>query len=132
MGSDGVAPDIEGAEKWLRFAALGGEALAWAGVAELYEHGQIDGVPDHQKAREMFERGGAMGEPTCLWHLTRHHLYGLTCDADVALAYFLLLLSVRAGHPTAGDACTRLAPFLSHTVIAKARRLARAWKPLQH
>jgi TPR repeat protein len=54
---DGIAPDPESAERWLTFAAERGEDLAWAGLGELYENGALDGVPDHQTAREMYERG---------------------------------------------------------------------------
>jgi uncharacterized protein len=126
---DGIAPDPESAERWLTFAAERGEDLAWAGLGELYENGALDGVPDHQTAREMYERGAAMGEATSLWHLARHYLYGLTCEPDASCAYFLLLLAHRAGHPQAPDACARLALSLSHGTIAAAQRMARAWKP---
>jgi len=124
----GVPQDYASAVKWFRKAAEQGDTTAQYIVGDMYDKG-LGVTEDYAAAVRWYRKAANQGYAPAQTNLGFMYSIGQGVTLDLVQAHMWYNLAAAQGKKDTGELRDLLAKQMTPAQIAKARRLAREWKP---
>jgi TPR repeat protein len=124
-----VKPDAVEAVKWYRKAADNGDARAQFNLGLIYWWGMGNVPRDYTESAKWYRKAADQGDNSAQISLGKMYEYGAGVPRDLVQAYLWCSVAQAANSRIPTSLVDGIAAKMTQEQLAKAKRLAGAWKP---